>query len=91
MMPIAWTKTYQIPGGQRGRVLSTTLGSSTHLIEAGVCQMLMNAVFWALAEEASIPAEGVAADIVGEFSPTRFNNHPPEYWVDRAVKPADFR
>ncbi len=91
MMPIAWTKTYQIPDGEQGRVFSTTLGSSTDLLEAGVRQMLMNAVFWALGEEDSIPEEGVENDLVGDFVPTRFNNHPPEYWLDRAVKPADFR
>ena len=91
MMPIVWAKTYQLPGGTQGRAFSTTLGSSTDLLEAGVRQMLLNAVFWALGEESAIPAEGVASDLVGEFNPTRFNNHPPEYWVERAVVPADFR
>ena len=91
MMPVAWTKTYQVPGGTKGRVFSTTLGSSTDLLEDGVRKMLLNAVFWALGEEAGIPEGGVQSDLVGEFAPTRFNNHPPEYWVDRATRPADFR
>ena len=91
MMPIAWTKTYQLPGGAAGKVFATTLGSSTDLLEAGVRGMLVNAVFWALGEEASIPEDGFASDLVGEFAPTRFNNHPPEYWEERKVTPADFR
>ncbi len=91
MMPIVWTKTYQSPGGSQGRAFSTTLGSSTDLLQDGVRQMLVNAVFWALGEEEAIPAEGLASDLVGEFTPTRFNNHPPEYWVQRSVMPADFR
>ncbi len=91
MMPIAWTKSYQLPGGTQGRVFSTTLGSSTDLLEAGVRKMLMNAVFWALGEEDAIPAEGAASDLVGEFNPTRFHNYPPEYWVEHGAKPADFR
>lgn len=91
MMPIAWTKSYQLPGGTQGRVFSTTLGSSTDLLEAGVRKMLMNAVFWALGEEDSIPEGGAVSSLVGEFSPTRFNNHPPEYWTERQVRPADFR
>lgn len=91
LMPIAWAKTYQIPGGTQGRAFSTTLGSSTDLLQDGVRQMLVNAVFWALGEEEAIPAEGLGSDLVGEFDPTRFNNHPPEYWVERGVKPADFR
>ena len=90
-MPVVWTKTYQLPGGTSGRVLSTTLGTSTDLLEDGIRQLLVNSVFWALGEEDAIPAEGLASDLVGEFSPTRFNNHPPEYWIERAVRPADFR
>ena len=91
MMPIAWTKTYQLPGGTPGRVFSTTLGSSTDLLEAGVRKMLMNAVFWALGEAGGIPIEGAASDLVGDFNPTACNLHPPEYWVGRGVKPAEFR
>ncbi len=91
MMPIAWTKTYQLPGGTAGRVFSTTLGSSTDLLEEGVRQLLVNAVFWALGEEGSIPERGSTSELVGEFDPTRFNNHPPEYWIERKAKPSDFR
>ena len=91
LMPIVWTKSYQLPGGTKGRAFSTTLGTSTDLLETGVRKMLLNAVFWALGEGSAIPAEGVASDLVGEYNPTRFNNHPPEYWQQRAVLPADFR
>ena len=90
-MPIVWTKTYQIPGGTRGRVFSTTLGSSTDLLEDGVRQLMINAVFWGLGEEDSIPEDGATSDLVGEYNPTRFNLHPPEYWVELGKKPADFR
>ena len=90
-MPIVWTKTYQLPGGSPGRAFSTTLGSSTDLLEDGVRQMLVNSVFWALAEEEGIPEGGAKSDLVGEFDPTRFNNHPPEYWIERAAMPAEFR
>ena len=91
LMPIVWTKTYELPGGSAGRVLSTTLGSSTDLLESGIRQLLVNGVFWALGEEDAVPAEGMQSELVGEFHPTRFNNHPPEYWESRAAKPADFR
>ncbi len=91
MMPVAWTKTYQLPGGEEGRTFSTTLGTSTDLLQDGVRQMLVNAVFWALGEEDTIPSDGLASELVGEFHPTRFNNHPPDYWTQRAARPADFR
>ena len=57
-MPIVWTKTYQLPGGSPGRVFSTTLGSSTDLLEDGVRQMLVNAVFWALRRRTASPRVG---------------------------------
>ncbi len=91
LMPVAWTKTYQVPGGTKGRVFSTTLGSSTDLLEAGVRQILVNAVFWALGDEDGIPPQGAASELVGEFNPTRFNLDPSEHWIERSVKPADFR
>lgn len=91
MMPVAWTKSYQVPGGEQGRVFATTMGTSTDLLEHGVRQMLVNAVFWALGEEESIPEAGAESSLVGEFHPTHFNNHPSEYWVERAAVPADFR
>ena len=91
MMPVAWTKTYQVPGGAAGRAFSTTLGSSTDLLESGVRQIFVNAVFWALGEEDSIPAEGAESSLVGEFDPTRFNLHPSEHWIEKAVRPADYR
>ena len=53
--------------------------------------MLVNAVFWALGEEDGIPEGGATSDLVGEYSPTRFNLHPPEYWVERGKLPADYR
>lgn len=91
LMPVAWTKTYQVPGGAAGRVFSTTLGSSTDLLEPGVRQIFVNAVFWALGEEDSIPAQGAESSLVGDFKPTRFNLHPSEYWIERSMKPADYR
>ncbi len=35
MMPIAWIKSYQIPGGQKGKVFATTMGASTDLLAEG--------------------------------------------------------
>ncbi len=91
MMPVAWTKSYQLPGGKPGRVFATTMGASTDIVSDGTRRMIVNGVYWALGMEGRIPAGGADADIVGEYNPTRYNNHPPEYWIDRAVKPADFK
>ena len=91
MMPVAWTKSYRLPEGRQGRVFATTMGASTDILSDGVRRMIVNGVYWALGMEERIPEDGTDATIVGDYNPTRYNNHPPEYWIDRAVKPAHFK
>ena len=91
MMPVAWTKSYRLPEGRQGRVFATTMGASTDILSDGVRRMIVNGVYWALGMEERIPEDGADATIVGDYNPTRYNNHPPEYWIDRAVKPAHFK
>ncbi|HID23943.1 MAG TPA: hypothetical protein EYP14_16300 [Planctomycetaceae bacterium] len=70
MMPVAWTKTYQVPGGRRGRVFTTTMGAAVDLKSAGLRRLIVNAVYWCLGLEDQIPPGGCQADLVGAFEPT---------------------
>ena len=69
MMPVAWTKSYQVPGGEKGRVFTTTMGSASDLVSEGTRRMLANGVYWALGMEDKIPMSGTKVDVVGEFKP----------------------
>lgn len=91
MMPVAWTKSYRVPEGQQGHVFATTMGSSTDIVSDGTRRMIVNGVYWALEIEDQLPVGGADVTIVGDYNPTLYNNHPPEYWIDRAVKPAHFK
>jgi hypothetical protein len=91
MMPIVWTKTYQIPGGKPGRVVTSTIGASTDLVAAGTRRVLVNAAYWCVGMEDAIPAGGTKVTLVGEFKPTAYSSHRGTYWADRNLKPADFR
>ncbi len=91
MMPIAWTKTYQLPGGKPGRAFTSTIGASTDLVAAGTRRLLVNAAYWCLEMENAIPATGTTVDPVGDYKPTAYRGHPNEYWLDRKIKPADYR
>jgi hypothetical protein len=71
MMPVAWTKTYAIEGGPRGRVFTTTLGAATDFASEGTRRLVVNGCFWAAGLEDEIPAKS-CVDIVGEFEPTPF-------------------
>ncbi|MBX7102532.1 MAG: ThuA domain-containing protein [Gemmataceae bacterium] len=71
MMPIAWTRTYTPPGKSPARVFATTLGASQDFASAGTRRLLVNAVYWAVGDEAKIPAES-DVELVGEFTPSPF-------------------
>jgi HEAT repeat protein len=71
MMPVAWTKTYAVEGGPKGRVFTTTMGSSTDLASEGMRRLLVNGCYWATGLETAIPAKSVV-EIVGTFEPTPF-------------------
>jgi type 1 glutamine amidotransferase len=71
LMPVAWTKTYAIEGGPRGRVFTTTLGAATDFTSEGTRRLVVNGCFWAAGLEGEIPAQS-CVDIVGEFEPTPF-------------------
>ena len=66
MLPIAWVKTYKT-----ARVFTTTMGASQDLLNEGVRRMIVNACYWALGMEASIPAK-TNVDLVGDYHPSPF-------------------
>lgn len=83
MMPIAWTKTYEIPGGKRGRAVCSTIGASVDLTNEAVRRLLVNSVYWGLGMEDKIPEKGTNVAIVGKYEPTKFGFYPDDYWTKR--------
>ena len=73
MMPVAWTKSYQIPGGEMGRVFCTTMGAATDLQWEGTRRLIVNGVYWALGMGDEIPEEGTAVELVGEYDPSPYS------------------
>jgi hypothetical protein len=82
MMPVAWTKSYQVPDGKPGKAFATTMGSSTDLVNEPLRRLLVNAVYVLL--DLKVPEKADVA-FVGEFKPTAygFNGY------TKGVKPAD--
>ncbi len=83
MMPIAWTKSYQLPGGQAGMSFTSTIGASTDMANEGVRHLFVNAAYYLLDME--VPAEA-NVDIVGEFNPSAYNFHSDEYWEEQNIE-----
>jgi hypothetical protein len=89
MMPVAWTKSYQLPGGERGKSFTTTMGASTDLLSEGVRRLIVNAVYWCLDMQDQLPPEGAKVDLVGEYKPTKFEFRQAAYWQDRKMTVAE--
>jgi hypothetical protein len=84
MMPIAWTKTYKVPGGKEGHSFATTMGASQDLESEGLRRLLVNACYWAVGLEDKIPAKA-NVDIIGEYKPNPFKGGGHV----KGVKPSD--
>lgn len=86
MMPIAWTKSYQLPGGTQGKVFASTIGSSTDMVDEEVRRMYVNAVYWLLGME--VPAEADVS-LVGRYDPSPYNFHKDEHWDSLRIEIAE--
>ena len=84
MMPIAWTKSYQIPDGKKGRSFTTTMGSSMDLKNEALRRLVMNAVYYLLGME--VPEGGTDVRTVGEYHPTPYGHN----GFKKGMKPVDF-
>ncbi|TFG72664.1 MAG: hypothetical protein E4H26_10780 [Flavobacteriales bacterium] len=87
MMPIAWTKTYQLPGGQAGRAFTSTIGSSSDMRNEGVRRLLVNGLFWAM--QLPVP-EKADVTVVGDYRPSAYGFKTDAYWKERQLKVSDF-
>ncbi|MFA6242120.1 MAG: ThuA domain-containing protein [Candidatus Hydrogenedentales bacterium] len=67
-LPVAWIKTYTSAQGKPARVFTTTMGHSFDLNCEGFRRLLVNACYWCLGMEDSIPARNEAG-FVGEYNP----------------------
>lgn len=69
IMPVAWTRSYQLENGKEGRVFTTTMGASVDLQSEDLRRLLVNASFWLIG--LPVPDE-TDVSIVGEYHPTMF-------------------
>ncbi len=91
MMPIAWTKSYQLPGGKQGKAFVSTIGAATDFVSEGTRRLLVNSVYWALEMTDQLGDEGANVDLVGEYKPSAYGFHDDKHWKERNLYPADFK
>jgi len=88
MMPVAWTKSYELPGGKKGKAFTTTMGSATDLKYEGTRRMIVNAAYQLVGLD--VPKAGAKVELVGKYEPTMYGFVKAPYWTDKAFKPDDF-
>ncbi len=88
MMPIAWTKSYQLPMGKKGTCFSTTIGAATDMLSEGTRRLLVNATYWLLDKDVPKKAN---VDVVGTYAPTRFQFKKKGYWQERNIRILDLK
>ncbi len=86
LMPIAWTREYQLPEGRKGKVFTSTMGSSVDLQSADLRRLILNASLWAVGLENSISAD-LDVSPVGNYTPKMFGFGT----YDKGKYPEDFQ
>lgn len=71
IMPVAWTKDYQLPGGKKGKAFTTTMGASIDLLDQNLRRLIVNATYWAVGLENEIKAD-FNVDPIGNYKPIMF-------------------
>ena len=87
MMPVAWVKSYQVPGGKQGKAFASTVGAASDMLIEGTRRLLVNGVFWAMGLEVPKKAD---VRLVGDYQPTKFEFRDEAYWTQKQVTVESF-
>lgn len=88
-MPVVWTRMYRNEAGTTNRILTTTMGAATDLLNEDLRRLIVNGVYWGLGLD--VPAR---ADVtfVDEYEPSfygfdgfRKGLHPSDFEIGRKV------
>ncbi|MCC7230994.1 MAG: hypothetical protein IT203_11425 [Fimbriimonadaceae bacterium] len=84
MMPIVWLRNYRNEAGKTNRILTSTIGAATDLLDENLRRLIVNGAYWATGIEKRIP-DKANVDFVGAYRPSDFGFGR----FKRGVKPSD--
>ena len=67
MQPVAWTREHKNESGKVNKILTTTMGAATDLLDEDLRRLVVNGVFWGL--DMKVPAKADVS-IDGNYDPT---------------------
>lgn len=86
MMPLVWAKNYQVPGGNEGKVVGSTIGAAVDLLSEDLRRLFVNSVYWGV----GLPVpQRASVGIPAEYRPSYFGFKPKEFFIERKLKPKD--
>lgn len=88
MMPIVWSKSYQLDSGKKGRAITSTIGASADLLDEDLRRLFVNSVYYLL--DLLPLTEKVNVDLVGKYQPSAYSFYTNEYWILKETKVSDF-
>ncbi|SFH94022.1 3-keto-disaccharide hydrolase [Planctomicrobium piriforme] len=91
MMPIVWLKSYQLPDGQPGKSMTSTIGAAIDMTNTAVRKELVNGVLFLLDMADKIPADGANVEVVGDFNPSAYGFRSKEQWTAEKKTVEDFK
>lgn len=87
MMPIAWIQNYLLPEGKQGSSFTSTIGSSSDLLNEGVRRMFVNATYHLL--DLPVPDKALV-ELLGDYRPSQFSFQSDEYWKKKNLLVSDY-
>jgi hypothetical protein len=69
-MPVAWSREVANENGSTNRVMTTTMGSASDLVNEGLRRLVVNSIYWGLGETVPDKAD---VTIVGDYAPTKYS------------------
>ncbi len=88
MMPLAWTKEYQMPNGKSGKLFCTTMGAANDFLSEDLRRLVVNATYWMTGLEGEIPAKANVT-VSDKYKPNNFGFKPATFFKEQLIKPID--
>ena len=87
-MPVAWTKSYELPGGKTGKAFACTTAAAIDMVNEGVRRLLVNATYHLLDME--VP-EKASVNTEGTYEPSTYSFSKEGYWENKGLKVTDMQ
>ena len=88
MMPLAWTKDYQMPDGKTGKLFCTTMGAANDFLNEDLRRLVVNATYWMTGLESKIP-DKASATVSDKYIPNNFGFKPATFFTELLIRPID--